>query len=74
MKPLYYVIIGIVVIVIIAIIIRNRNRQSIADAQIANTQQQIVSGDSSQVSSIINALFPYFQTGVNAATKPKPKP
>ena len=72
MKPLYYVIIGIVVIVVIAIIINNRNKQSIADAQIAATQQQIVSGDSSQVASIINSLFPYFQTGVNAATQPKP--
>ncbi len=50
----------------------NRKKQAVADAQIAATQQQIVSGgDSSQVASIINALFPFFQTGVNAATQPK---
>lgn len=72
MKPLYYVIIAIVVIVIIALIIKNNNNKKIADANVAATQNQIINPDSSQVASIISSIFPYFQTGINAITKPKP--
>lgn len=68
MKPIYYVIIAVVIIIIIAIII-NKNKQAAADANVAATQNQIINGDSSQTASIINALFPYFQTGVNAVKK-----
>jgi len=71
MKPLYYVIIAIVVIIIIAMAVKSNNAKKLADANIAATQNQIINGDTSNTASIINALFPYFQTGVNAATTPK---
>lgn len=72
MKPLYYVIISVVLIIIIAVIANNRNKQRAADLNVATTQNEIINSDSSQTASILNALFPYFQTGVSAATN-KPK-
>jgi len=71
MKPLYYVIIAAVIIAVIAIIINNKKTSVGADAQIATTQQQIVNGDSSQVTSIINALLCIFKQEAQCSNKTK---
>jgi len=70
MKPLYLVLIGAVVLVVVFLIYRSNKNKQIAAQQaavaqsVANQSQSgiLPEGGSSQVSQVINSLFPYFQT------------
>lgn len=73
MKPLYYVIIAVVVIIIIAVVVRNKNKQSEADSNVAYAQNSIINGDSSNVASVLTALFPYAQLGGQVYQQNQPK-
>lgn len=73
MKPLYYVIIAVVIIIIIVVVINNKNKQSEADSNIASTQNQIIDGGSSNIASILSALFPYAQLGSQVYNQNVPK-
>lgn len=72
MKPLYIAIILVVLIIIFLVFKANQNKkQAEANASLANASQNSnysSFGQSSQVAQIISSLFPFFQTGVAAAT------
>lgn len=72
MKPVYWISAAIILVIILIIVIaRNTAKTAQADAAIIATNQQIsaLNGASqSQVAQIINSIFPYFNTGVNAVT------
>ena len=68
MKPLYLVLIGVVILVVIFLIYRsNQNKKAASQAAAvaaitAQNQGSLAPGGSSQVAQIIGSLFPYFQT------------
>ncbi len=70
MKTSYWIIIGVVVLLIVFFVYRNnKNKQSIADDNVVQTNQQISAlngATTSQTAQILNALFPFFQTGISA--------
>lgn len=61
----------ILVLIIIILVARNTAKTSAANAQIIATNQQVSAlngATPSQVAQIINSIFPYFNTGITAAT------